>query len=70
MRAMDMLAAAEVKGGPLRRHAYVLLTAHDLAKPPDHRQQIFRAGAWLLSVPYDVQTLLRTVEEAAATFHL
>ncbi len=53
-RAMDVLAAAEAEGGPLRRHGYILLDAHDLATRPDHRQRIFRMGAWLLSIPFDL----------------
>jgi DNA-binding NtrC family response regulator len=64
---IEVLAAAETEGGPLRRHGYVLLDAHDLASRLDHRQQIFRMGAWLLSIPFDLQTLLHTVKDAAAS---
>jgi hypothetical protein len=44
-RSIDVLAAAEAEGGPLRRHAYILLTAHDLSERPVHQQHIFRMAA-------------------------
>jgi DNA-binding NtrC family response regulator len=68
--AMDVLAAAETAGATLRRHAYVLYTWHDLAERPDHRQRLFRMGAWLIPMPADVRTFLGAVEDAARSLRI
>jgi hypothetical protein len=67
--AMEVLAAVEAEGGPLRRHGYILLNAHYLLQQPEHRQRIFRMGVWLLSIPFDTGELLRTIEAASASCH-